>query len=127
MKVFDYIYYRIYSFYENLSDTAPWVFALAAIIISQYCFLICLENLLLYVIDVPRFTKGITGNVLIIGIVLWNSLRYLWLKPYSTIQMSWREETIREKRFRAIIVLSYLLGSLFFALAFTGFFNESVT
>lgn len=77
--------------------------------------------------DVPHFTKGATGNVIIIVIVLSNSLRYLWLKPYSEIQKNWTDETVRKKRFRAIMVLFYLLGSLCSALAFTGFFTESVT
>lgn len=125
MRVFDYVYYRIYKFYEGFNESGPWAFGIPAMAMSQYFILLIIDRIL--------FSFGYTsyyvleGNceyLIMIVIFTFNFVRYYWLIPYSRLNERWNNESGKQKVWGGVVTLFYLFGSLVGMLYLTGFFNR---
>jgi hypothetical protein len=127
MRVFDYVYYRIYRFYEGFNESGPWAFGIPAMAMSQFFTLMSIDRVL-EIIGFSNFLyiKGSTGNVIIVGILIFNFVRYYWLVPYSALSERWHSESKSQKIWKGLLTLFYLFGSLFTMLYLTGFFNRKI-
>lgn len=125
IRAFDYVYYRTCKFYDRFSESAPWVFGIGALIISQYCVMIVIDRINFHFNEKELFMKGRYGDFILISIIVFDVVRYLFWKPYTKLQERWKQEDKRKSIVGGMLVLLYLFGSLTGMLYFTGFFNTS--
>lgn len=97
-RIFDYLYYRIYNFFENKNDT-PQAYAVS--IVSLLQFLIIIDILLASEI-LAHFFKGIvffTGEVqkiwflpVMVAVYIFNEIRYKKFAPVHELKNRWDGE-----------------------------------
>jgi hypothetical protein len=121
MLIFDYIYFRIYKFYEGFNENGAWAFGIPAMAMSQYFIITSLDRI--FNPD-SFFLKGNIDYLAIFLLVIFNFTRYYWFVPYRKLERKWRSENKRQMAIGSGLVLLYLFGSLFCGLYFTGFFNR---
>lgn len=90
MKVFDYIFYRVYSAYSKKDDT-PWVYASAATSLLQLGFIVFILSLFTLFTDIETLEKKSVLPVILVVLVI-NWYRYEKKLDISTFEKLWRDE-----------------------------------
>lgn len=125
MSFFDYIYYRIYRFYEGFNESGPWAFGIPALAMSQYFVLVSVDRaMLLAGITDSYYLEGRQEYLIMAFIFGFNFIRYYWLVSYSTLRVRWHKETKEQESTKGKFVLIYLIASLLSMLYLTGLFNS---
>jgi hypothetical protein len=124
MRLFDYVYYRIFKFYEGFNESGPWAFGIPAMAMSQYFILLILDRVL-YLLNITNFYffEGNKEYLIMTAIFTFNFIRYYWLIPYPILNERWHDENRKRKMLGGMFSLLYLFGSLIGMLYLTGFFN----
>ena len=125
MNVFDYVYYRIYKFYEGFNESGPWAFGIPAMAMSQYFILLIIDRVLFSFNYTSSYVlEGNLEYLVMIAIFIFNFVRYYWLIPYSRLYERWNNVSGKQIVWGGIFTILYLFGSLFGMLYLTGFFNR---
>lgn len=125
MRAFDYVYYRIYKFYEGFNESGPWAFGIPAMVMSQFFTLVSIDEIVTMLgIRNSLYIKGSTGDIMIAVILVFNFIRYYWLVPYQKLDERWNNQDRKQKILGGILTVLYLFGSLISMLYLTGFFNR---
>jgi hypothetical protein len=126
MIFFDYIYYRVYKFYEGFNESGPWAFGVPAMATSQYFFLVTLDRIIHALPSHSSFfLKGNLDYTVIFLTIIFNFVRYYWLVPYARLYNRWKGEDRKKHVLRGGLVIIYFFCALFCGLYFTGFFNRA--
>jgi hypothetical protein len=124
MRLFDYVYYRIYKFYLGFGESGPWAFGIPAMAMSHFFILITVDRIIFKLGGQREYLTGTTGNYIIGLILVFNFVRYKWFVKFDSLQKRWTNEERGQMFVRGILVLIYLFGSLFSMLYLTDFFNR---
>jgi signal transduction histidine kinase len=117
---FDYIFYRVFSFYkEEWSNDMPGFNAVLILSLMQSFNVISV--LLAYLLIVQKNIMSIEVNkyhFMIIGflILFFNVWRYLSGKRYNTLVEIWKNEDVIAMKRKGMFVLGYMILSTFFVL-----------
>jgi hypothetical protein len=117
---FDYIFYRVFSFYkEEWSNDMPGFNAVLILSLMQSFNVI--PVLLAYLLIVQKNIMSIEVNkyhFMIIGflILFFNVWRYLSGKRYNTLVEIWKNEDVIAMKRKGMFVLGYMILSTFFVL-----------
>ncbi len=131
MKFFDYIFFRLYKFYDSFSfgaffEQPPIGQAIALLTFAQLLTIDLvargLENLEL----IQRIKTSTWTDLIILGVVFFlNWYRYTKIKTVDKLLEQWGHENVKMKIAGAILTITYIFGTLIAALYFTGFFKSS--
>ena len=127
IKLFDYIYYRIYDFYENkFKDDMPWLYSicLLSVIQSINIFSILFIYLAKYM---PSYHHSPWLGVLIVAIfLLFNAIRYLVFKKIILLKAKWKDESVQKRKQHGIWVVVYIIVSVVSIVLVLAMFNRKV-
>ena len=104
MRLTDYIYFKVYSFYKSKNDDMPGVYAVSFIVVVYFIHVYLVYHFLklsdvnLYFAKVDVIIFWITGNILL-------ALRYVRFKGYSDLKNRYLNDGIKFKT----LVVDYLL------------------
>ena len=130
MKFFDYIFFRLYKFYDSISfgafyEQPPIGLAFGLLTFTQLLTIdlvaMGLENQ-----GLIQVTKTSTWtDLIILGVIFFlNWYRYTKIKTVDKLQEKWGQENIKMKIAGSILTIIYIFGTLTAALYFTGFFKK---
>ena len=130
LKFFDYVFFRLYKFYNSFSfgafyEQPPIGLAIALLTFTQLLTIdlvaIGLENQGL----IQRIKTSTWIDLIILGVVfLLNWYRYTKIKTVDKLLEQWGQENVKMKIAGAILTIIYIFGTLTSALYFTGFFKK---
>lgn len=121
MAFFDYIFYRVSSFYQRWSDDTFYLYGVGIVSILQLSFFILILLFLAFTssdLDHLIFRKGEGKNFLTSGIIFpvliiygLNLIRYLRFKPFDALHKRYQAESSKKKQIRKYqIILIYIVS-----------------
>jgi len=130
LKFFDYVFFRLYKFYESFYlgafyEQPPISLSIALLTLTQLLTLdlvyIGLQNLgLLHNLK----TSTLTDLMMLALIYFINWYRYTKLKTVAKLQEEWGRQNIKIKTAGTLLTIIYIFGTFILALYLTGFFKK---
>lgn len=114
MKLFDYMYYRTYSWYEK-RDQHPWIYAEGVVSVVQFFFLLNFYILLKELTgwNLSNIVNGkVVAGVLIILIIVINNIRYKKKIDIKKLKKDYHNEEISNKKrlgFFLVVLIAILI------------------
>jgi hypothetical protein len=112
MKLFDYIFYRVYRAYRK-KDSSPEMYATNALALLQFFFLLSILAIIRLFFDFPTPDKVyiIPVIVLIFGI---NWYKYGFNADVKRMDLQWGEEDARQRKRKGWVLVLSLVGFILF-------------
>ncbi len=127
-KVFDYIYYRLASFYENKFGNEDRFNAIAILSIIQCTNLLSIVSVI-YLLQNDKFELS-TFVMLLLGTLIFviiNSLRYNKTKKYQELKILWCNETISIRFKNGFYIIIYFVLSIVLTVFILNFVMKSMS
>ena len=97
MRIFDYIYFRIYSFY-NSKDNIPEIYAIVVITLIQLLLFLNLTYIIEIILGYQPFAIGKFIIVIVyLSLIALNWIRFVVLKKGNKVQRIWENKNDRPK------------------------------
>lgn len=112
MKVFDYIYYRIYWIYQyKWKESMPNLYSIGAISVLQMINISSVIFLAVFLFNPDFHINKYFGVIFIFGFWLLNHLRYKNNRSFYNLEKQWNNEPRNIRIKRGILVFLYILLS----------------
>ncbi|UII31968.1 hypothetical protein LVD17_27145 [Fulvivirga ulvae] len=112
MKIFDYIFYRVYNFYAR-KDKNPDTYASGIVSVVQFFTLLSLLAAIRLVHEFPIPGKYIVILVILVLMVV-NWFRYEKSENYKQFSERWEGKERAKRRKRGWFIILYLIGVILF-------------
>ncbi len=106
LKIFDYIFYRIYFFYKSQSFDIMEIYASALVSLAQSFTLLTIFSIISLGVDITAFSK-FYGLLVIIPLLIFNWHRYERNFDIEEFVMQWAGETSSEKKMKGWLIVVY--------------------
>lgn len=117
MKIFDYIYYRIYSFYKyKWKETMPNLYSIGAISVLQMINFTNILFLCLLLFYPNHGIKKFYGGIVVVIGLLYNYYRYEHITNFYTLEKKWNSENETIKAYKGLLILLYIIATFSFFL-----------
>ena len=111
MKIFDYIFYRVYSFYRD-KDSNPEIYASGIVTLIQFGLLLTLYLIIGLLIDIYQITNKYYVIPIIIGLIAYNWIKYEQTDKSKIFEELWKNEIRNKKNKRGWLILTIVLFSI---------------
>lgn len=114
MKIFDYIYYRTYSWYIRHDDSIPHESSVIVVSLIQYLLILNLYLLISFVLPLIVLQNKWQGLILLIPIYFFNRFRYNKVITTTDLELQWKMEEITIKKKRGWLIVFTFFGLILF-------------
>ena len=112
MKLFDYIFYRVYRAYKK-RDSNPEIYATNVLALMEFFFLLSILAIIRLFFDFPIPNKlYIIPGVLLIIVLTW--YKYGFNVDVKKLEADWGEEDKEQRRLRGWLIIISLVGFILF-------------
>lgn len=112
MKLFEYIYYRIYALYQK-KDSNPEIYATNGIAVLQLSLLFSLYVLISLFIKLPNINNWLAVT-LVVAVIALNWRKFGLHFDNRILEDRWSKESITKKKLRGWAILALIIISIFF-------------
>lgn len=123
MKLFDYLYYRVYFAYLKKNESLPWLYATNLVALMQ-----TLNILLFYYLFEMIFNINFNIKIVIIVLILFligvNYFRFQKIKPYNKLSEVWNSESKKSRTKNGVLIVLYIVVTIASPIIFGIFFHN---